>query len=76
MQEKIRDNEIYYAVRQSPGGRCESPDLLVQFEAHWTKEDVLHGKVLLWQEDKTDGPIDPLQLQISDSLSWRSLLLN
>lgn len=33
MQEKIRDNEIYYAVEQSPGARCESPNLLAQFEA-------------------------------------------
>lgn len=75
MQEKIRDNEIYYGVEQSPGGICESPSLLAQFGAQWTK-DILHGKVWLWQEDKTDGPIDPLQLQISDSLAWRSLLLN
>lgn len=33
MQEKIHDNEIYYAVEQSPGARCESPNLLAQFEA-------------------------------------------
>lgn len=33
MQEKIHDNEIYYAMEWSPTERCESPNLLAQFEA-------------------------------------------
>lgn len=33
MQEKIRDNEIYYAMEWSSMERRESPNLLAQFEA-------------------------------------------